>query len=821
MIKFVNKGKGAARPCTVRVTTPDPRKSFDIQLKQSYAGGYVYQFDYVFDKLGDNDFVITIDPQGKLDEFTDLTHRKVFTINVEPLPDLKIEFEHMPEEIEIDKQASFWVSVKNVGNRTSPATKVQFLANNKVVQEKNTKSFEKGGEELLQFKWLPKEKRTYDLIFRVDTDNKIKENFEDNNQCHRKIEVSAPKYNWFIKPNSLMVSPSDPKPGEDARIYFTVENAGQSHEGILYYVLVDDKRIKRSVAWVKPNSRYTVGVDKAVTWRVTGGAHKIKVILNPEKEFPDLGKESIQELSISPKLPMSSVAGLDFMIRKEDISLDMRNLMMIIKVYNRGTKSGVAEVRFYHYRSGKEEPRLRYPAKLFSFPAQSVQTFHLELTPDHYSSKFEIIVDKDNMVKETDEGNNTASYTFPDYEPYKPPPLPERAKAPDLVIDHISIDRSLELGETMSIEIGFGNMNLVDAEGVIVRYEIWNTDRRARDWDAAHGHLKGEKNIGTVKAESRGQFVVDYKGVYPGPYRINVKIDPDRKIKEIDSWFNNNELRKDFSVEGEITPALYFFDKNVDLAIDKEVSVSDSNPSAGTTKVVFKVTARNNSDIVVWGADLDMFIDDELEAGERLGDFPAQSEKTFTFINTFLATGDYTVKFMVDPKEAVPETDEGNNTVTTVIKVKPGIFGTGHRDVAVTSFSLSKTSCLQGEPVTATATIKNVGKDILRAVLCTIGPQGRRPVYVKIQPILAPGQEIKISTTLPALFVGDHIIEARVDGKNLYIETNEENNAKSASLHVEAITKEKVKERVEEKAEEKAGEIIETIDRWLRGLGKP
>jgi subtilase family serine protease len=265
---------------------------------------------------------------------------------------------------------------------------------------------------------------------------------------------------------------------------------------------------------------------------------------------------------------------------------------------------------------------------------------------------------------------------------------------------------------------------------------------------------------------------------------------------------------------------MFFAGKNADLAVDSDVQVSNLNPIAGT-QVTFKVTARNNSDIVVWGADLDMFINDKLEAGEALGDFPAHSEKTFTFTNTFLASGDYTVKFMADAKKAVPETDEANNTVMVKISVKPGILGSGHSDVAIIAMSLSKAICLQGELVTAKATVKNTGQDTLRGVLATIGPSHKQPVYIKVIPILDPGQEVAISTTLPALIAGKQLIEARVDGTNTIREDNEKNNVQTLTLNVEPVTKDKVISTAAGTVAEKAGKVVGAVDDWLRGLGKP
>ena len=817
-IKFINRGSEGFRPFNVHVTAPDYEKSFDFVIDKTYGSECEYRFDYVFDKVGDHTFVVTVDPDSKLDEYIDLTQSKFFTVNVRSLPDLQAEFWSLPSDIVINEKIPILVKAKNIGKLKSPATKIKLWANNELVGEKKIGALGQERSKTARFYWTPKERKTFNLVCMVDPGEKIEEYYEANNEVHEKVEVTAPKYNWFLEPGSIMVNPAEPKAGEEARIYFTIKNRGRSSDSIPYDVLVDGRSIMRSTTILKPDSSYIVGVKphEEIVWKASGGEHAIKVVLDPGGQFSELDREGCaQELTISPQVPMPPVSGVDFVLEAKDIHVEGEGISF--KIYNRGKRSATAGIHLNQFDSHKENGvgflRLNRP-----FTAQSYEYFSALLPPGAYSSKIEIIVDPSNMWKEFDEDNNRAFYTFPSYVPYKPPPLPERAKAPDLIIGQIvNLDRPLELGERRSIEIGAGNINLVDAKGVIVRYEIWNTGMRARD--AAHGYLKGEKNLGTIKAESRKQFTINYKGVYPGLHRINVKIDPDHKVKETDDYMNN-ELQKDFSVGGEITADMYFSDKNVDLVLADDFEVSNREPSINLP-VSFGVTVQNNSDLEVWGADLDMFVDGELVSGLALGTLAANSSKTLGFQHAFSATGEYSVKIMVDAKEAVPERDETNNSVTTTIKVKGGIFGTGHRDVAVTSFTLSKNSCLQGESITASATIKNIGQDTLNAVLCTIGPAGAKPVYFKILPVLDSGKEVKISVTLPALLAGDHTIEARVDGKNLIKEENEENNTKGLTLHVEPITKEKIKQKGVGIVVETIGKAKQAFDNWLRGWGKP
>ncbi|MFC1645987.1 CARDB domain-containing protein [Candidatus Omnitrophota bacterium] len=815
-IKFTNKGKRISDRCKVRVIAPDNKKSFDINLNSIPPGkSYTYFFKYTFEDTGNNTFTVTVDPEKKLDEYFDLTVKKRFSINIASLPDLEFEIIRMPDDIAIDKEASVVTQAKNIGRLSSPATTMQLLLDGKVVQEKRVKSLAVGGSEIVNFKWIPKEEKRSDFVLKIDPENKIEEYYEDNNEFQQEIYILAPEYRWNVE--ELTINPSIPKTGDEARIYFTIKNNGRSQDSIPYHVLVDDKNIKIGYAAVRPNSSHAVGktIHDKITWKASGGRHTIKVILDPQNTFSDLERVgTTQELVLSPPVPMPAVSGVDFVIDEKDVSI--KNKKINFKIYNRGTRGGTTDIYLHQYDSGAENP-VGFNIIKRAFAAQSYEYFAVLLPPDARNSKMEITIDKNNMVKEVSEDNNSAAYVYGRYKPYEPPPPPERATGPDLTVAQIvNLDTPIKVGRTRQIEVYIGNLNMVDAKGVDVEYEFLNLDRN--NIQPSHGYLKGTKSLGIIRAESRTSFTIPYKGVYPGRYKLTVIVDPEDKVQETDEYYNN-QIEKLFNVGGEVTSEMYFSGRGADLSIDEEINVSNLAPAAGTP-VNFEVTARNNSGIDVWGADLDMLVDGELVDGQALGTFAASSSKTLSFNYTFAATGDYVVKLMVDAKEAIPETDEGNNTATITISVQPGAFGTGHRDVAVTSINLSKTSCFQGELVTATATIKNLGQDTLNGVLCTIGPSGRKPFYVKVLPVLELDEEVEISVTLPALVAGDHTIEGRVDGKNIFKEENEENNILATSIHVEPISAEGIKEKSSGAVLEKIGNVRDAFNRWLRGWGK-
>jgi len=820
IIRLANKGNGGSYPAKARIKTPDPAKSFDINLYGLGIGGeFFHLFEYTFDEPGRKEFIVTVDPDKTLDKYIDCTVQTKYEFNVNvPLPNVEIQLKEVPAYLEIEKEVEIQVQVKNTGKGDVQPFKLQLLAKNKIISEQKTALIKPGEYEDFTFQWTPDEKGDIGLLCRVDPKAKLEDIDTVNNSDRKMVKVSAYKYGWSIKKGSLQISPANPKAGQIAEVYFTVLNNGQSEDTVQYAVFVNDIRIARSVISLRPESNKKIGLTRTdrISWKVTGGKHTVKVVLDPTESFLELKREGcVEELVISPSLPMPSVQGVDFLIQDKDVKITSNKA--VFKVYNRGTMPGITDIALKQYSSDKGQAtefiRLRR-----SFPAQSCEDFSINLPSGFINSKLEIIIDPDNMVKEVSEKNNASSYVYGFYKDYEPEEVSApRAEGPDLIVASISgLDRRLEVNEKVSLVISVGNLNMVDAGRVKVNYEFWNTT--VNDITPSHGYSKGEKTIASVPKEGRAEFALDYKAVYPGSYKLTVWVDQKASVSETNEY--NNTLEKYFSVGGEITSEMFYSGKGADLSIGQEVRVSNYSPSVDMP-VTFEVDGFNNSSLDVWGADLDMFVNGKPVSGEPLGTFISESFKEVIFEHAFSATGSYAVKFMIDAKEAVPEANEANNTVEVTINVEAGIFGTGHRDVAVTGFSLSKSSCYQGEMITAKAIIKNLGSDPLRGVLCTIGPSGSKPFYVKIVPFLDAGEEIEISATLPALIAGEHVLEGRVDGKDIFDEENEENNIIGASITVTPITREDIKSDVKGAAQEKINQTINAVNKWLNGLGRP
>ncbi len=818
-----NSGQFKSDPTVVRIN-PYTKGENSERTVPALGPGEIHKIEWEYTLVkANNIFTATVNPDQETwedDDYYDVRskkweNKKQAVFNLKAASDLNVEFVEIPSNIYKDEKIKITVRVGNEGNVASTGARVELSANRVLIARKEIGNIERKQNVDVKFDWQPKEKGDYILDCRLYAKGEDKNFGKKDNAASRSVKVILHQQGWSLVKDSLIIKPAKPTVGEEASIYFAVSNTGQN-TSTKAQVYIDDKLIKSIPINVESESKAAIGdsAQDKLTWKVLGGRHKIKV----ELDTKDSGGTAVLQKTLGVQTLMPTVAGTDLVLDKKFLSY--KDGKVTIKVYNRGDQpSKMTQIKFAKFPS-----RMKEPDSVIHKDISGIQSHELKtITADIFlrDSKLVVTVDSAQLVSEADEKNNEVEIVKGSYRAYEPP-REIRAEGPDLTVaDIVNLDTPLSVDETRQVTIVIANHNIVDAKSVKVNYEFWNL--AVNDVTASHGYKKGSKSFSKVPKEGTASFSVNYKGVYPADYRLTVQVDPQGEVKETDEY--NNTSERYFNVGGEVTSQMFFSGKDVDLSIDSDIQISNTEPPAGMS-VNFDVTVHNYSKMEVWGADLDMFVEGELVDGQALGTLPSESTRELSFNYAFPKSGSHKVEFMIDAKEVVPEKNERNNTATATLEVKPGLLGgTGHVDVSVASFSLNKTTCMQGELVTAKVTIKNTGQDILYGVLATIGPSGNKPVYIKIFPILDPGEEAEISTTLPVFIPGEHIIEARVDGKNIIQEEDEDNNIMGVTLVVEKVTREGVKEELKQKTTgvvvEKANKVVDAVNRWLKGLGKP
>jgi len=248
-VNFVNRGKKNLDNCKVHVKTPNPNKSFDIQLPSISAGGnYVYYLDYAFDDYGEHIFTLTIDPEKKLDEYMDLTHTKEYKFRFYPRCDLavddtlKIARKDGFGRVQTEKMAVLTGSISNTGDKDVKNTIVRFEVNGAYMRTKKLElgELKSGGEASFSVDFKPK--KDYLIIqARVSSDPSQPETDTSNNMRKIEMEIEPSEVIWRVSEEDYKISPEEPEEGDLVTFKVAVMNDGNAlGEHVRGKIYIDD-----------------------------------------------------------------------------------------------------------------------------------------------------------------------------------------------------------------------------------------------------------------------------------------------------------------------------------------------------------------------------------------------------------------------------------------------------------------------------------------------------------------------------------------------------------------------------------------------------
>ncbi|MFH1890611.1 MAG: CARDB domain-containing protein, partial [Candidatus Kuenenbacteria bacterium] len=249
-----------------------------------------------------------------------------------------------------------------------------------------------------------------------------------------------------------------------------------------------------------------------------------------------------------------------------------------------------------------------------------------------------LMVDGDNVIGESDEGNNIIIKTV----------KVEEQKKSDFIVKSITPYFTAQVGNKISILIQFDDL-----------YEDSNT---LRDYDFkidAPGATVGT-SILTPNNNSQAWRTLIYNE--PGTHTFTVTVDPENKIEETNE--NNNTLS--YSIEVSPAPT-----NRPDLKFQSsEISVSNETITQGDN-VSFDVYVENDSNINAGTAWVKYYFNGNQEANCSYEiNFLSQGWSSVgCTLNSIQYTGDVKVEVKIDPDNLVNESNENNNTIFRTFKV--------------------------------------------------------------------------------------------------------------------------------------------------------
>jgi len=506
----------------------------------------------------------------------------------------------------------------------------------------------------------------YELVARVDPDDLIAESDETNNRSVAYFQVVPPRPE--LHPVSVNIDPASPLSwGETATVTAGVENTGRLSAGAFHVEFL-----------MFPIYCYDPDTDEA--WAVSA-------------DVPEDGSEEASWVFVEVEAPPADLGGLSPSI-PDGVWIPFSSVQ--IPGLDRDQRTDVSNpfwtgqaLRELLTGGGKTIPGSILP------PLTSDEMERLERCVTTYA--IEVVVGEPAGMAEEDRTNNRITSAIS--------VRPSTLELPELVPVQVTFDRDLPLNwdDDMDAEVVVTNRG---GSAISRGFDVSFYYRRSgeSEWTfldkESISRLGIEEDSNTDSVKATIDAAPSRLDLEPGSYELRVVVDEADVISERNE--DNNELIIGFSVKGsEIHPV------SLDL------------PSApihqGDTVSVIALV-ENTGDLSLHDFTVGFYLDDV-----RFDTFyyraPASEdgleEDDRTRVEGILDTSDlppeeYTLRVVIDPDNRIPELDEGNNTISSLITILPPVER--RAELQLTEVDLFPPSPIGvGTPLVVSAVVRNAG----------------------------------------------------------------------------------------------------------------
>lgn len=348
------------------------------------------------------------------------------------------------------------------------------------------------------------------------------------------------------------------------------------------------------------------------------------------------------------------------------------------------------------------------------------------------SHTIKAVADAQEQVNESDETNNTKTFTLS--------PL-----APDLIVPSVSwLPENPSRGESITFTVAIKNQGTRKSGFCRVNFYIDGISRGYQDVYAV--------DVGATVTKT-------YTWVATvGQHDIKAIIDEDNYVAESDEA--NNALTVTFST---LPP---------DLVIES-ITWSPENPSK-SDNITFIVAVKNQGSGRADSCPIAYYINDSLFATDTVASIEAGVSTNMTF-NRFALEESSDVRVVVDLYNHITESNETNNERTV-------IFSTLLPDLVIQDITWSPTDAAVGDNVTFTVTIRNQGAGRAEESRLTLYIDGHYTGYVILQELDA-GAEATQTFDWPAVS-GSHDVKVVADSDSLLVESIDTNNENTKTISI-------------------------------------
>ena len=642
---------------------------------------------YNIKRTGKHKFVAIVDPENKIDELKENNNSAYESVYIAPEPDLLLQTEEISGKLaepsfgvesekggapQIGVPTRIWVKVYNFGNRPAKNVHVLFEKDGKPITSVFIPYIKRNSYRIASIQYTFDKARKYTFKVTVDPQNSISELSESNNSIYFTVEVGLPEYDLSI--DSLEFNPESFQAKDEVKFLINVSNKGRAKAPVDIFVYVDSALIKHISTKIPAGEKIIIGDGKPendlIVWKAESGTHIIKAILKT-KGYKDLNEKDnviFKKISVPEFLP---VKGVDFVLRKEDVKLDRKSCK--VRVFNRGTKSATALVKFKVFYIEENEVKSKVLASFARIiPAKKYRDFSI-----NYSQKppFKMVISVDpyNRVREVNEDNNEVTYTYGNFEKAVQQAYKRKQKekekekemqkrVPLMITGFWGTDTPIKVGETKSIGAQFKNISGRSLRNIVVKIEIINVEKER---DPKFGYASYVKVWPSVVNKGEFQVTFPYKAVYPGKFKI-------RATAQVYFGKIVREIVKEsyFYVKGGEYPPYYFQEKGADLSIYPQDFILKPSLKVNVKEPVnLFITVHNTGKIDLNNVKVLVKANNTPIHTKILPRLKANSSSSFSFSYTPQTPGPLIFKVIVDPENQIGEVNETNNEVTKQISV--------------------------------------------------------------------------------------------------------------------------------------------------------
>ena len=467
-----------------------------------------------------------------------------------------------------------------------------------------------------------------------------------------------------------------------------------------------------------------------------------------------LALNAIWRATVDPDL---SIKAADIVFAPPSITNLPANVVINATVWNLG-KTDVPQAKVALYEGAISDAN-RVAERQVAFPGQSSATVSFSLTiRDGNEHLFHIVLDPENLIKESDESNNKASKIL----------YPESTYDFEVLSSDLSVSQNpVDISHDVTITSRITNKGTMNAYSVQVRYYI----------DEAGGPFDIGTSTVDLPANATITNQITWRANKAGEnLQVTVFVDSSNRFPELSEA--NNQAFTDLTVNGSTDPNLTVSYQDIAITPCPALERGSANISALVKNEGFSSASGISVNFYrgVPGADgllLGFQTISSLGVGE--------SKKVSIDWTNIAESGEKIIYVQVDPGNAIREVREDDNDAFIVVQV----LSLPDLAVSTNSITFAPPAPKDGDMVSIRVTVQNRGEQEARNVTVKLS-EGTTVIGSETIPSVPGNSQASVSLNYDTTGrSGSHQITVKVDPDNLVLEQNKDNNEASRTLGVQ------------------------------------